>query len=424
MITDSLLKLETYLRTVPKAFKAIPAAELHFKPAPKKWSKKELLGHLIDSATNNWQRFVDIQDAEQPFVLRPYSQDELVIRNAYQAQSTEAVAGLWEQLNRQILMVCQQLTPEQLQLEIAEVIWTRFHEGQNNLEWLINDYVAHMEYHFRQLFGSLEVLQPQVAPPLSVAYAAKQLEQAQDQAFVLLKKHGSMSVELYAPKKVDLQSPHLQDELYVVISGNGIFFNNGERHPFGPGDVLFVPAGYEHRFEGFSENFQTWVIFYGPKGGETPHTPIEINRQINDSTYTISSDPERLDSSAIFDYLSQSYWAKDRPRNIVEQALRHCFCLGLYHQDQQIGLARVITDQSTFAYLSDVYVLDSHRGKGLGKWLVETALEQSPAQGVNTWLLHTHDAHGLYSQYGFELVPRPDQVMSRKKHSYESSSDS
>lgn len=79
---------------------------------------------------------------------------------------------------------------------------------------------------------------------------------------------GSMSVELYRPQAVDPQTPHEQDELYVVVSGSGVFFRSGERLPFKAGDVIFVPAGMEHRFESFTSDFETWVIFYGPSGGE------------------------------------------------------------------------------------------------------------------------------------------------------------
>lgn len=81
-------------------------------------------------------------------------------------------------------------------------------------------------------------------------------------------KRGSLSVELYAPRGHDSQTPHDQDELYVVVSGSGEFVNGDDRHPFGPGDVLFVLAGQTHRFEDFTDDFQTWVIFYGPQGGE------------------------------------------------------------------------------------------------------------------------------------------------------------
>lgn len=86
--------------------------------------------------------------------------------------------------------------------------------------------------------------------------------------FTELFKHGTLSVEIYAPDKVDHQKPHDRDELYVVVAGRGVFYNDGKRCAFEPGTFLFVPAGIEHRFEAFSEDFVTWVFFYGPKGGE------------------------------------------------------------------------------------------------------------------------------------------------------------
>jgi mannose-6-phosphate isomerase-like protein (cupin superfamily) len=98
--------------------------------------------------------------------------------------------------------------------------------------------------------------------------ALNQLDINKVQLFAKVMEHGSMSVEIYRPQKTDLQKPHQQDELYVVMAGNGEFVNNGIRSPFGPGDVLFAPAGVEHRFENFTTDFVTWVIFYGPVGGE------------------------------------------------------------------------------------------------------------------------------------------------------------
>jgi mannose-6-phosphate isomerase-like protein (cupin superfamily) len=82
--------------------------------------------------------------------------------------------------------------------------------------------------------------------------------------------HGSMRLGLYAPRGFDPQKPHEQDELYLVVQGSGTFVHDGERTPFGPGDALFVAAGVEHRFEDFSDDFATWVVFWGPKGGEQP----------------------------------------------------------------------------------------------------------------------------------------------------------
>ena len=80
--------------------------------------------------------------------------------------------------------------------------------------------------------------------------------------------HGTMRLGMYAPREFDPQQPHEQDELYLVVRGSGTFVHGGERIPFGPGDALFVAAGIEHRFEGFSDDFATWVVFWGPKGGE------------------------------------------------------------------------------------------------------------------------------------------------------------
>jgi mannose-6-phosphate isomerase-like protein (cupin superfamily) len=80
--------------------------------------------------------------------------------------------------------------------------------------------------------------------------------------------HGSLAVEVYRPIGRDLQAPHARDEVYVVLAGHGRFFCDGERTPFGPGTLLFVPAGVEHRFEDFTDDFSTWVLFYGPQGGE------------------------------------------------------------------------------------------------------------------------------------------------------------
>jgi mannose-6-phosphate isomerase-like protein (cupin superfamily) len=80
--------------------------------------------------------------------------------------------------------------------------------------------------------------------------------------------HGTMTVEIFAPKEHDYQTPHEQDELYIIVSGRGEFAVGGETHKFGPGDVLFAAAGVEHRFISFTPDFVTWVVFYGPKGGE------------------------------------------------------------------------------------------------------------------------------------------------------------
>lgn len=85
---------------------------------------------------------------------------------------------------------------------------------------------------------------------------------------VAIFQHGSLLLKLYSPQRVDRQTPHTRDELYIVAHGSGIFVNGEARHSFTPGDALFVPAGVTHRFESFSDDFEVWVMFYGPEGGE------------------------------------------------------------------------------------------------------------------------------------------------------------
>ncbi len=105
---------------------------------------------------------------------------------------------------------------------------------------------------------------------LAAAKAAPIPERARS---ALLMKHGTMTLRYYAPRGRDAQTPHEQDEIYVVVTGSGTFAlgrDEGalERKPFGPGDAIFAPAGWVHRFEDFSDDFGTWVVFWGPKGGE------------------------------------------------------------------------------------------------------------------------------------------------------------
>ena len=105
---------------------------------------------------------------------------------------------------------------------------------------------------------------------ITVADALKRLSERKDgKRFVELLQHGTLSVEIYAPRGRDTQTPHTRDEVYVVVQGRGEFINGAERHPFGPGDFLFVPAGVDHRFVDFTDDLVVWVMFYGPEGGET-----------------------------------------------------------------------------------------------------------------------------------------------------------
>jgi len=127
--------------------------------------------------------------------------------------------------------------------------------------------------------------------------------------------------------------------------------------------------------------------------------------------FTITTDPTRIDRAAAHAFLSESYWAEDIPREIVERSIDGSLCFALLDGPRQIGFARAIADRATFAYLADVYVLDEYRGRGLGQWLVEIVMAHPDLQGLRRWMLVTRDAHGLYEKAGFTALGKPERVM-------------
>jgi GNAT superfamily N-acetyltransferase len=127
--------------------------------------------------------------------------------------------------------------------------------------------------------------------------------------------------------------------------------------------------------------------------------------------FSISTDPERLDRALIHEFLGGSYWARGIDRDTVDRSIEGALCFGLYAGAVQVGFARVITDRATFAYLADVFVLDSHRGQGLGVWLMEAVRAHPDLQGLRRWILMTRDAHGLYEKFGFRRIEDPNRCM-------------
>ena len=130
-------------------------------------------------------------------------------------------------------------------------------------------------------------------------------------------------------------------------------------------------------------------------------------------TYTVSTDKAKLDRALIHHFLTTSYWAEGRSRELVDAAIEGSLCFGVYANGEQIGFARVVTDHATSAYLADVFVLEVHRGRGLSKRLL-TAVFSHPDLQTCSWTLFTKDAHGLYAQFGFERSRNPERLMRRK----------
>jgi GNAT superfamily N-acetyltransferase len=144
--------------------------------------------------------------------------------------------------------------------------------------------------------------------------------------------------------------------------------------------------------------------------------------------FVISTDPARLDLEVIHKFLTNCYWARGIPRDVVARSIEHALCFGIYDGSDtaprlakdarhgapgfvQVGFARVISDYATIAYVGDVFVLESHRGRGLSKWLMERVTQHPALQNLRRWILTTRDAHGLYAQVGFTPVKSPERYM-------------
>jgi GNAT superfamily N-acetyltransferase len=125
----------------------------------------------------------------------------------------------------------------------------------------------------------------------------------------------------------------------------------------------------------------------------------------------VDTDPERLDLEVVHGFLAASYWARGIPLEVVRRSLRGSLCFGLYDGERQIGFARVVSDRATFAYLADVFVLESERGRGLARLLMDAIVAHPDLQGLRRWMLATRDAHGLYARYGFTPLPDPEPFM-------------
>jgi GNAT superfamily N-acetyltransferase len=136
--------------------------------------------------------------------------------------------------------------------------------------------------------------------------------------------------------------------------------------------------------------------------------------EVTHDRFVISTDRSRLDIDVIQRFLVEdSYWARERTLEQTKTAIENSICFGVYDGDRQIGFARVVSDQATFAYLGDVFIIDEYRGRGLSKWLMEAIVSHPDLQGLRRWVLATRDAHTLYEKFGFHELVHPDRWMER-----------
>jgi N-acetylglutamate synthase-like GNAT family acetyltransferase len=132
--------------------------------------------------------------------------------------------------------------------------------------------------------------------------------------------------------------------------------------------------------------------------------------------FEINTDKALLQINVIHDFLSkEAYWSKNIPKHVVEKAIDNSICIGIYKDENQVGFARVITDEATFAYLADVFVLPAFRGKGLSKALMTFIMSWDWVAQIRRFTLATRDAHGLYAGFGFKAPAKPEINMEISK---------
>jgi|ERR1700733_7096163 len=134
---------------------------------------------------------------------------------------------------------------------------------------------------------------------------------------------------------------------------------------------------------------------------------------MTDAAVEIKSGLERLDVEFIYELLRQTHWARNRPREVFERAIKHSLCFGAYEGKRQIGFARVVTDHATFGYIQDLIVDPAWRGRGIGRSLLQRVMEDPIVSSLRTVLLRTETAHGLYQKAGFASAPNPQDLMAR-----------
>lgn len=250
------MNLPTHLHHLVSNLPTIPESVLAYKPSPEKWSRKEILGHLIDSAHYNLWRVQEVILSEEPYVLSNYPQDDLVKLHDYQHVPIRELILNLQSLNTRMIRLVGNASEKDLAKPVI------LDDQTVTLEWLILDYEKHFIHHVNQILAAFSGEKLPIPDRLTVEKAIASLR-AVETPFVELFQFNDLSIEYYQPYLVDYQAPHLRDEIYVVISGSGKIKIEDRVQELKPHDVIFVKAHDEHRFIDFSKDFATWVIFYG-----------------------------------------------------------------------------------------------------------------------------------------------------------------
>ncbi|HEX7471825.1 MAG TPA: GNAT family N-acetyltransferase [Candidatus Limnocylindrales bacterium] len=146
-------------------------------------------------------------------------------------------------------------------------------------------------------------------------------------------------------------------------------------------------------------------------GEAGPWIPVTGGVEWRRGPYLVSTDPDRLDLAGTAGFLAGTYWAPEIPESVVRRSVQHSIAFGLYEGDRQVGFARVTSDRATFAWIGDVYVAESHRGRGLALWLMRCVLAHPELQELRRWLLASTTARGLYERLGFTALAAPERFM-------------
>jgi mannose-6-phosphate isomerase-like protein (cupin superfamily) len=232
-------------------------SSIYDKPNIDKWSRIEILGHLIDSARYNLMRFTEAMiTRDDIYIIKSYHQDQLVSIQNYQSQNAHTLLDHWIVLNQNIGLLWRSYDTNTWQRHISIKGETK------NLLFLADDYLDHLGHHLGQIFDN--AVHNDTPHGITLINAVNLFNQLpHEDTFITLINHGNLSVEYYKPHQVDLQKPHTRDEIYIIISGEGRLMIGHQSYDCKVHDLFFVKAGDEHRFLDFTEDFGVWVVFYG-----------------------------------------------------------------------------------------------------------------------------------------------------------------